>query len=116
MSMALYIHAKAKSHTLMLSHHKKNHTHMGALLLDQGKDAEQNKSDRSNKRQARQRVEHIERVVKQVIRDIRLPCGRRLFFFTSPSLLMTRLIVRSAGNDNPSFFSSHLMAETPIWA
>ena len=39
-----------------------------------------------------------------------------LFFLTSPSSLTTRLIVRSDGNEKPSFLNSHFIADTPIWA
>src|SRR5208283_1569352 len=49
-------------------------------------------------------------------KGIRLLSMHRQFFLTRPSRFSTRLIVLSEGNGSPCFLSSHLMAETPIWA
>ena len=66
--MALYIHAKAKSHTPMLSvSTKKTTLTWEPCSRIRRKDAEQDKSDRNSQRLDRQRVEHIGGVVKQVM-------------------------------------------------
>ena len=42
--------------------------------------------------------------------------GHRKFFLTKPSCFRTRLMVRSEGIGSAALWSSHLMADTPIWA
>jgi len=48
--------------------------------------------------------------------DIQLPWQRTVFFLIKPSAFSTRFIVLSEGKALADLRSSHLMAETPIWA